>query len=101
VVLFTRLGVEPAGRIATGIIELMASILILWRRTTWLGALLGIGLMLGAIASHLFVIGIESAGDGGQLFAMAWLVLVLCIFLLYAYRKDSVLWKKYVPFVNS
>jgi putative oxidoreductase len=101
VVLFTKLGVEPVGRIATGVIELVASLLILWRRTTWVGALLGIGLMIGAVASHLLVIGIESAGDGGQLFGMAWLVLLLCIVLLYAYRKDWAIWRKFVPFLNS
>ena len=64
--LFTKLGVEPWGRIGTGIIELIASILLLIPSTVFIGALLGMGLMAGAIASHLLVIGIESQGDGGH-----------------------------------
>jgi putative oxidoreductase len=73
--LFTKLGVEPWGRIGTGIIELVASILLLVPATVFIGALLGVGLMAGAIVSHLTVIGIESKGDGGQLFYLAITVL--------------------------
>ena len=47
--LFTELGMEPWGRIGTGIFELIASLLILYPRTTGIGALLGTGLMAGAI----------------------------------------------------
>ena len=81
--LFTKLGVEPWGRIGTGIIELIAGILLLLPATVWLGALLGIGLMAGAIASHLFVIGIESQGDGGQLFGLAVIVLICCTLIAF------------------
>jgi putative oxidoreductase len=77
--LFTKLGVEPWGRIGTGVIELIASLLLLIPATTFAGALLGAGLMSGAILSHLTVIGIESKGDGGQLFMLAIIVLVCCI----------------------
>lgn len=62
--LFTKLGVEPWGRIGTGVIELIASILLLIPSAVFVGAFLGIGLMAGAIVSHLTVIGIESKGDG-------------------------------------
>ncbi|MEJ0104489.1 MAG: hypothetical protein WDO19_18830 [Bacteroidota bacterium] len=48
--------------------ELIASILILIPRTTGYGALLGLGIMGGAILSHLVVLGIQVQGDGGQLF---------------------------------
>lgn len=75
VALFSKLGVEPWGRIGTGIIELIAGILLLVPATAFIGAVLGIGLMAGAILSHLTVIGIESSGDGGQLFALALIVL--------------------------
>lgn len=68
VYIFTKLGVEPYGRIGSGIIELIASILILIPRTTLLGAILGLGTMLGAIFSHLFVLGIEVQNDKGTLF---------------------------------
>jgi putative oxidoreductase len=76
--LFSKLGVEPWGRIGTGVIELIAAVLLLIPSTVIFGALLGIGLMLGAIASHLLVLGIESRGDGGQLFGLAFIVLAFC-----------------------
>jgi uncharacterized membrane protein YphA (DoxX/SURF4 family) len=88
VYIFSTLGIEPWGRIGTGILELIASILILIPATTALGALLGAGLMAGAIASHLTKLGIEVQGDHGQLFLYAWLVLISCLALLYAYRRQ-------------
>ena len=86
--LFSKLGVEPWGRIGTGIIELIAAALLLIPATVWIGALLGIGLMLGAIASHLFVIGIESQGDGGQLFGLAFIVLTCCVIIAFMVRNQ-------------
>ena len=80
--LFSKLGVEPWGRVGTGIIELIASVLLLLPYTVVAGAWLGICLMLGAIASHIFFIGIESQGDGGQLFMLAIIVLICCSLVL-------------------
>jgi putative oxidoreductase len=80
--LFSKLGVEPWGRIGTGFIELIAGVLLLIPSTVLFGALLGIGLMLGAIASHILVIGIESQGDGGQLFGLAFVVLACCMVIV-------------------
>jgi putative oxidoreductase len=71
VYIFTALGVEPWGRIGSGIVELVAALLLLVPAAAPLGAGLTIGLMLGAIASHLTVLGIEVRGDGGLLFALA------------------------------
>jgi len=88
VALFSKLGVEPWGRIGTGIIELIAGILILVPATALIGAALSLGLMAGAIASHLFVIGIESDNDGGQLFMLAIIVLVLSLVVLAMRRKE-------------
>jgi uncharacterized membrane protein YphA (DoxX/SURF4 family) len=51
--IFSTLGMEPWGRIGTGTLELIASVLILFPKTTWIGALLAIGLMSGAIWFHL------------------------------------------------
>lgn len=82
VVLFTKLGVEPWGRIVTGVIELIASILLLIPSTVFFGAILAIGLMAGAIMSHLTIIGIESNGDGGELFILALTVFVCSIVVL-------------------
>lgn len=81
--IFTKLGIEPYGRIGSGIVELMASILILIPRTTIIGAILGFGTMLGAIFSHIFVLGIEVQNDGGTLFALAIVTLLCCSILIY------------------
>ncbi len=88
--LFTKLGVEPWGRIGTGIIELITGILLLLPSTVFIGAFLGIGLMAGAILSHLTVIGIESKGDGGQLFMLAILVLLCCLALVVLHKQKGI-----------
>jgi uncharacterized membrane protein YphA (DoxX/SURF4 family) len=86
--LFTKLGVEPWGRIGTGVIELVAGILLLIPGTVVLGALLGLALMSGAILSHLTVLGIESAGDGGQLFTLAIIVWLACAVILWLNKSN-------------
>lgn len=88
VFLFTQLGIEPWGRIGTGVFELIASLLILIPSTKIYGAILGAGLMTGAIASHLFVIGITSAGDGGLLFILACVVFASCLSLIWILRSQ-------------
>lgn len=90
VYIFLQLGMEPWGRIGTGILELIASILILYPRTTFFGSLLAIGLMLGAIGAHFTKIGIVVKNDGGQLFIYALLVLVSSITLGVIYRNDGI-----------
>jgi uncharacterized membrane protein YphA (DoxX/SURF4 family) len=88
VYIFTTLNMEPWGRIGIGILELVASVLILYPRTISLGALLGIGLMSGAIFFHLTKLGFEVRNDGGQLFVYALLVLLSSIALLILHRRD-------------
>lgn len=83
VYIFSALGIEPYGRIGTGIAELICSVLILMPRTTWIGALGGSGIMTGAILSHLFVLGIVVENDGGFLFLLAIITLICCLALLY------------------
>ena len=85
--LFTALGMEPWGRIGTGILELIASILILYPRTTGWGAALGAGLMSGAIFFHLTRLGIVFDGDAG-LFIYAVVTFVCCLILLIIYRQQ-------------
>jgi uncharacterized membrane protein YphA (DoxX/SURF4 family) len=85
--LFTELGMEPWGRIGTGIFELIASILILYPRTTGIGASIGIGLMSGAIFFHLTILGIKFDGDY-VLFFYALITLICCIFLAWIYRDQ-------------
>ena len=87
--LFTKLGVEPWGRIGTGVIELITGIILLIPATAFIGAFLGIGLMSGAILSHLTVIGIESKGDGGQLFMLAIIVMVLCFVIALIHKQQG------------
>lgn len=90
VYIFSKLGMEPYGRIATGIFELVAAVLILMPRTTIFGALLGLGLMIGAVVSHLFVLGIEVQNDRGTLFMLALLVLISCAVLIYKDKSKLV-----------
>jgi putative oxidoreductase len=71
VYIFSTLGAEPWGRIGSGIVELVAAVLLLVPVTAPFGALLTMGVMAGAIGSHLTVLGIEVRGDGGLLFALA------------------------------
>jgi uncharacterized membrane protein YphA (DoxX/SURF4 family) len=89
VYIFTQMGMEPWGRIGTGVAELLASILILIPATAWVGAVLALGLMLGAIGSHLTVLGIEVQQDGGQLFIYAVVVAVSSTYVLY-WNRDKV-----------
>ncbi len=86
--IFETVGLEPFGRYASGVAELIASILLLMPRTTWLGALIGLGVISGAIMSHLTVLGIEVMGDGGTLFALAIVVFISCAILLFLHRKE-------------
>jgi len=74
VYIFTTVHAEPWGRLGSGVVELIAAVLILIPRTVWAGALFAIGVMAGAIVSHLTVLGIEVMGDGGLLFALALIV---------------------------
>lgn len=87
VYIFRSLGIEPYGRIGSGIAELIVVILILIPKTTWLGALGGSGVMIGAILSHLFVLGIEVQSDGGLLFFLAVITFLCCLILLYRDRN--------------
>jgi len=88
VYIFTTVGMEPWGRIGSGIVELIASILILIPRTTGFGAVLAAGTMSGAIFFHLTKLGIEVRGDHGQLFIYALLVFISCCILIWSYRKQ-------------
>lgn len=74
--IFSALGVEPFGRIGLGIIELITAGLILYPRTSMVGMVLSLGIIVGAIGSHLLVLGLEVEGDGGGLFSLALVVLV-------------------------
>lgn len=88
VYIFSTLKMEPWGRIGTGAMELVASVLILIPRTTGPGALLGLGLMSGALFFHLTRLGIEVQHDSGLLFIYALLVFISCLILVVAFRNQ-------------
>jgi hypothetical protein len=94
VYIFSQIGIEPWGRIGTGVAELMASVLLLIPRTIVLGAMLAIGIMFGAIASHLLFLGIQVNGDGGQLFAYALIVFVSALILLFLHFDQVIAYRK-------
>jgi hypothetical protein len=71
VYIFTTLGMEPWGRIGSGVAELAAVILLLAPRTVVFGAMLSLGVISGAILSHLTRLGVVVKGDGGLLFFLA------------------------------
>jgi putative oxidoreductase len=85
--IFTKMGIEPWGRIGTGVMELVASILLMINSTARWGALLAFGLMAGAIGSHLFVLGVEVRGDGGYLFILACIVMITSLFVLWVNKQ--------------
>ena len=76
VYIFTTLGMEPWGRIGSGVVELIACILLLAPRTVPVGAILALGVISGAIVSHLTKLGIVVKDDGGLLFGLAVVVFV-------------------------
>ncbi|MBY0536123.1 MAG: DoxX family protein [Chitinophagaceae bacterium] len=89
VYIFSTLGIEPWGRILTGSLELVASILILIPATTGYGAGLAAGVLAGAIFSHLFTkLGIVVKDDHGQLFIYALIIFISSLILLYRYQHQ-------------
>ncbi len=83
--LFTELGMGPWGRIGTGILGLIVSILILFQKATGIGADLGPGLMSGAVFFHLTKLGIVFDGEAWQS-TYALIVLISCVILTFFYR---------------
>jgi uncharacterized membrane protein YphA (DoxX/SURF4 family) len=87
--LFTKLAGENEAfmRIGTGVLELVASILFFIPKTTWLGALLTVGLMSGAILFHLTKLGIEHNNDNGLLFISAFITFIAGAIVLYSEKN--------------
>ncbi len=90
VLLFSTLGVEPWGRIGLGIVELITAILLLYPRTTAIGSVLGLGIISGAIFSHIFILGIVFNNDGGALFMLAMGVFISCL-IIAIMKKEEIL----------
>jgi hypothetical protein len=88
VFIFTQMHMEPWGRYATGIAELVASFLILYKPTATIGAILALGIMSGAIFSHLLVLGIDVKNDHGLLFIYALVVWLAALVLVWLNRQQ-------------
>lgn len=99
VYIFKKLGLEPIGRIGSGSIELIASILLFINKTRFYAALTIVGTMFGAIVSHIFFIGIEVMNDRGTLFILALITLIFSSILVIKYLSD--LKKLNNKFINS
>ena len=87
VYIFETVGQEPVGRIGSGVVELIASVLLFVPGLTAVGALLALGTMSGAIFFHLTKLGIVVHDDGGTLFTLALVVWAGSAFLLFLYRR--------------
>jgi hypothetical protein len=86
VYIFSALGAEPWGRIGSGLVELLAAVLLLVPATVPIGGALAMGVMTGAILSHLTVLGVQVRGDGGLLFALAVAVWLAGAGVVWIYR---------------
>ncbi len=86
--IFQTLGIEPWGRLGTGVLELVAVFLLLYPKTPALGSVLAMGLMAGAVFSHLTKLGISVQGDGGLLFGLAMAVLVTATVVAFLRRRE-------------
>lgn len=83
-------GLEPWGRITSGVVELIAAVLIMIPRTFIYGALLSLGVISGAIVSHLAWLGISlpAVGDHGELFTLAVIVFAASATVLFLHRDE-------------
>jgi len=101
VYIFTKVGMEPGGRYGSGVVELIAAVLLLSSCHCWLGAALALGVMGGAIVSHLTVLGIVVQDDGGLLFGLAITVAVCSIVTLVLHRRQIPFVAKFLTSKNS
>jgi hypothetical protein len=88
VYIFTTVGAEPWGRYGSGVVELIAAILLLVPASVVYGALLSVGVAAGAVMSHLTLLGVEVKGDGGLLFGLALTVLLGSLALVAIHRRE-------------
>lgn len=98
--IFTTLGVEPWGRILTGLIEVSIFLLVLVPKTTVYGVIMSLGTIMGAILSHFVILGLVvknesgTVNDGGEIFTTALIILALTVINLFIHRKS-------IPFINK
>lgn len=88
VYIFETVGQEPWGRYGSGLVELMAAVMLLLPGLTAIGASLSLGVISGAIFFHLTKLGIVVQDDGGLLFGLALVVWVGSAFVLLMFRRS-------------
>ena len=98
--LFSALGAEPFGRVATAVFETLAIILLLVPGTVVFGGLLVAGLMSGAILSHFVVLGIFLDGDP-SMFMMATVAFASGLVLMWRRRCEIPLLSQFVRSCRS
>ncbi len=89
VYIFSTLGLEPWGRIGSGVVELIAAVLLLIPSTAGIGAIIALGVISGAIMSHLTRLGIVVLNDGGLLFGLA-LTVFVCGAIVAWLRREQI-----------
>jgi putative oxidoreductase len=96
VYIFSTLGIEPWGRIGSGVVELIASVLLVIPATVALGAVLSLGVISGALFSHLTKLGIAlpAVDDRGELFGLALAVFICSAAVLFLHRRE-------IPLIGS
>ncbi|MFQ5560792.1 MAG: DoxX family protein [Nitrospinota bacterium] len=85
--IFTKLGMEPVGRYIIATIEFLSSMALLTTSFSAVGALFGIGTMLGAMIAHVTTLGMVMNNDNGVHVMMLFLVLASCTVTLWTRRK--------------
>jgi hypothetical protein len=90
VYIFSTLGMEPWGRVGSGVFELVASILLLIPSTITLGAAMAMAATGSAILFHLFRLGVAltAVGDHGELFVLAIVVTFCSAGILLLHRQE-------------
>lgn len=81
-------GVQVYARVGSGIMELIAAILLLIPRSALAGAALAMAATGGAIFSHLTFLGLVVMNDGGLLFALALIVFGTSAIAIFLHRSQ-------------
>lgn len=87
VYVFNALDMGASSRILIGVIESISTILLLTSTLPHLGALLGFGVMLGAIIAHGSVLGLQVNNDNGMMVMMMSSVIVSTMIVMYIRRR--------------
>ena len=88
VYIFETVGQEPWGRYGSGVMELIASVLLFVPALIPVGAVTALGVISGAIFFHITKLGIVVQDDGGLLFILALVVWAGSAFIAWVYRRD-------------